>query len=226
MKRKSLFITTSILLLLAALVAALAYTFLRESEAGERALANHATLERTHSPGLGRADARVVIVAFVDPACDTCAAFPPTIRQIMATDPERIRLVLRYAPLQKDSDQVVAVLEAARKQDKFWPALDALLATRADWAPPQATQVERIWPHLEKVGLNVPQLKTDMASPAIIHLIAQDLADAQTLKVTGTPDFFVNGKPLPTPGYEALKAMVAEALRSARADPPAAVSRR
>ena len=47
-------------------------------------------------------------------------------------------------------------------------------------------------------------------------MIAQDLADAQTLNVTKTPEFFVNGKPLPSFGYEQLKTLVDEALISAQ----------
>jgi protein-disulfide isomerase len=216
MKKKTLFLTALALLLLGFVAATLTYDAVMENEAGERAMAHYASLERKHSPGLGRTDATVVIVEFLDPACETCAAFYPKVKQIMAANPDRIRLVLRYAPFHKGSDQVVAVLEAARKQNKFWPALEALLATQADWAPHHAAEVERIWPHLERVGLNLEQLRTDMAAPAIVHLIAQDLADAQTLKVTKTPDFFVNGKPLTHFGYEPLKEAIDVALASGR----------
>jgi protein-disulfide isomerase len=43
---------------------------------------------------------------------------------------------------------------------------------------------------------------------------AQDLADAQALKVLKTPEYFVNGKPLPSFGLEQLQALVADALRN------------
>lgn len=69
---------------------------------------------RLHSPALGRADAPVVIVEFLDPACGTCRDFYPFVKQMMAANPEKIRLVLRYAPFHQGSDRVVAMLEAAR----------------------------------------------------------------------------------------------------------------
>ena len=53
-----------------------------------------------------------------------------------------------------------------------------------------------------------------MAAPEISQVIAQDIEDAQTLNVTKTPEFFVNGKPLPSFGYEQLKTLVDEALSS------------
>jgi hypothetical protein len=41
------------------------------------------------------------------------------------------------------------------------------------------------------------------------------LADADTFKVMKTPDFFVNGKPLPSFGFEQLQDVVREDLASA-----------
>ena len=156
-----------------------------------------------------------MIVEFLDPACETCRAFYPLVKKMMAANPDRIRLVLRYAPFHNGSDKVVAVLEAARRQGKFWPALEALLAAQADWAPHHTPQVALVWRHLDGLGLNLEQMRADMAAPEIAGIIAQDLDDARILNVTQTPEFFVNGKPLPSFGYEPLKALVDDALKSA-----------
>lgn len=215
MKQKTLFTVAVICLLLGFIVAALLYNVEREEQSAQVPAANNAALVRMHSPALGRADAPVVIVEFLDPACETCAAFYPMVKQILAANPDKIRLVLRYAPFHKGSDQVVAALEAARKQGKFWPALEALLAAQADWTQHHAVRVERIWPHLERAGLNLQQLRSDMAAPEIAGVIEQDLLDAQTLKVSKTPDFFVNGRALPSFGLEQLKALVDDALATA-----------
>lgn len=216
MKQKTLFTVAVVCLLLGFIVAALLYNVEREDQADQFAAANNAALVRMHSPTLGKIDAPVVIVEFLDPACETCAAFYPLVKDILTANPDRIRLVLRYAPFHKGSDQVVAALEAARKQGKFWPALEALLASQADWAPHHAAEVARIWPHLEKAGLNLEALRVDMMAPEITAIIEQDLLDAQTLNVSKTPEFFVNGKPLPRFGYEPLKALVGEALAASR----------
>jgi protein-disulfide isomerase len=212
MKQKTLFTVAVVLLLLGFIVAALLYNVEKEELAGQVPAADRATLVRMHSPALGRADAPVVIVEFLDPACETCAAFYPMVKQIMAANPDKIRLVLRYAPFHKGSDQVVAALEAARKQGKFWPALEALLAAQADWTQHHVVQVERIWPLLERAGVDLQQLRKDMTAPEIAGVIEQDLLDAQTLKVSKTPDFFVNGRALPSFGFEQLKTLVDEAL--------------
>ena len=216
MKQKTLFTVAIACLLLGFILAALLYNVEREDQAGQFVAANNAALVRMHSPSLGRIDAPVVIVEFLDPACETCASFYPLVKEMLAANPDRIRLVLRYAPFHKGSDQVVAALEASRKQGKFWQALEALLATQADWAPHHAAEVARIWPHLEKAGLNLEALRVDMMAPEITAIIEQDLLDAQTLDVSKTPEFFVNGRPLPRFGYEPLKALVDEALTASR----------
>jgi protein-disulfide isomerase len=172
-----------------------------------------AALIRMHSPTLGKIDAPVVIVEFFDPACETCATFYPLVKQVMAANPDKIRLVLRYAPFHNGSDKVVAVLEAARKQGKFWPALEALLATQASWAPNHTPQVGLVWKNLEGLGLDLEKIRVDMATPEIGNVIAQDIEDAKILGVTKTPEYFVNGRPLPSFGFEQLKSLIDEALK-------------
>jgi protein-disulfide isomerase len=212
--RKPLLFAAGAVLLLAFVLG----TLLLKSEKAppEPTARNSANLVRMHSPTLGNADAPVVIVEFLDPACETCKSFYPVVKKMIADNPGRIRLVLRYAPFHKGSDKVVAMLEGARKQGKFWPALEALLATQADWAPHHTAQADLAWRHLEGLGLDLAQVRADMASPGVAQVIAQDLADSRALDVTMTPEFFVNGQPLPSFGYEQLRKQVDAALAASR----------
>ncbi len=202
------------LALLLALLAASAWWYLAANKAP--ASAEHSALVRPHSPSLGPADAAVVIVEFFDPACGTCRTFYPMVKQLMAQQPERIRLVLRYAPFHKGSDRVVAVLAGAHRQGKFWPVLEALLESQDDWASDHVAKVERVWSHLEGLGLNLEQLAFDMTAPELQQAIAQDMADANTLGVAQTPEYFVNGKPLPEFGFTQLKQLVESELARTR----------
>lgn len=216
MKQKLLFVAAAAALLAAFALGVLIYKTQQGEQSAQLAERNRANLVRMHSPSVGRADAPVEIVEFLDPACGTCRAFYPAVKQMMAANPDRIRLVLRYAPFHEGSDRVVAMLEAARKQGKFWPALEAVLAAQSDWVVNHRAQADRVWRHLEGLGLNLEQVRADMAAPEIARVIAQDLEDARMLNVTQTPEFFVNGKPLPSFGFEQLKGLVDEALASAR----------
>jgi protein-disulfide isomerase len=213
MKQKTLFIIALVSLLFAFIAGTVLYTSQqKENQPAPLPESNRAALVRMHSPTLGNADAPVVIVEFFDPACGTCKAFYPLVKDILAAHPNRIRLVLRYAPFHNGSDKVVALMEAARKQGKFWQVLEAVLGAQDAWAPNHVPQVGLVWQHLGGLGLDLEKMRTDMAAPEIANLIAQDLTDARTLNVTATPEFFVNGKGMPSFGYEQFKKLVDDAL--------------
>ena len=215
MKQKVLFVVAAVALLLVFAVGAWVYKSREIDEPAQLGDPIYTQLVRMHSPTLGKPDAKVQLVEFLDPACGPCASFYPMVKKIVASNPDQIRLVLRYAPFHQGSGAVVAVLEAAKKQGKFWPALEAVLASQASWTQRHIAQVNRVWKHLEGLGLDLEQMRADMVTPAIARAIAQDLDDAKALNVNRTPSFFVNGQPLLNFGYEPLKAMVDEALGSA-----------
>ena len=213
--KRTLFISAAVFLLLAFLVAVLYYKAEKVEQGEQLAGRNRAGLVRDHAPALGPSNAKVRIVEFLDPACETCRRFYPFVKDMLIVHPDQIHLSLRYAPFHQNSDQVVALLMAADKQGKHWETLEALLAAQDDWVDHHVVRPERVWRHVEGLGLDMAQLRQDMNSPEIAKRIAQDLADAQTLNVTKTPEYFVNGKPLPSFGYEPLKQLVDEALKSA-----------
>jgi protein-disulfide isomerase len=215
MNRKSLFAVAAVALGAALLLGALVYMNGPAKQSAQAADRNRAGLTQIYSPTLGNPEAKVHIVEFLDPACETCASFYPEVKKIMAANPDRVRLTLRLVPFHRGSDNVIKVLEAARKQDKFWQALEALLSSQSYWAPNHTVQADYVWTPLEGLGLNMEQLKADMNSPEIARRIEQDLNDAKTLKVTQTPEYFVNGRPLPTWGLEQLQALVREEVQAA-----------
>lgn len=212
MKQKTIFLTALVLLAIVFAGGAQLYQSQKAQEAVAAAGKNKELLVRFHSQSLGRADAPVQIVEFLDPACETCAAFYPLVKQMMAANREDIRLTVRYAPFHQGSDEVVKVLEASRKQGKYWQTLEALLASQPAWVQHHQAQPELIWPHLVRAGLDAERLKSDMQSPEIARAVAQDVSDAKALKVTQTPEYFVNGRPLPSFGFEQLRTLVDEEL--------------
>jgi protein-disulfide isomerase len=164
---------------------------------------------------MGPTDAKVHIVEFLDPACETCAAFFPLVKAIMAEHKGKVRLSVRHLAFHKNSDFVVRALEASRKQGKYWETLGGLFAAQSTWAVNHVVQPPQVLAVLGKLGLDMPRLQTDMAAPAIGQLIAQDLADAKALKVAQTPEYFVNGKRLDKFGEEQLRNLVRDQVKAA-----------
>jgi protein-disulfide isomerase len=187
-------------------------------EARSVATANASNLVREHSPKVGSDDARVTIVEFFDPACETCAAFHPIVKDIMRAHPGKVRLVVRYMPLHAGSVDVVRILEAARLQGKFWEALEAGYASQRAWAINHQAQPQLFWQSIASVGLDPDQVSQDMQNPVVMNNIEQDVRDGQQLGVDKTPGFFVNGRPLAPFGEAPLRRLVNEALKQAYPD--------
>jgi protein-disulfide isomerase len=212
MKQKTLFIASAVVLLAAFVVGVLVYNIQQADRTAEVVKRNPQALTRLHSPTLGNADAKVHIVEFLDPACGTCAQFSPFVKDLMAANPGRIRLTVRYAPLHQGSEQVVKVLEAARKQGKFWQALEALFATQRQWVQNHVAHAQLAWNSLAGLGLDLDRVRADMNAPEVTRIVEQDIADTRMLNVTQTPEFFVNGRAMPSFGAEQLKDLVDEEI--------------
>jgi protein-disulfide isomerase len=212
MKQKNIFIGSAVLLVVVFVLAAVFYKNQQSAQTAQLAQQNQVALNRAHAPTFGNPDAPVHIVEFFDPACGTCAQFYPMVKQLMASYPGKIRVSMRYAPFHPGSDQVVKAIEAARSQGQFKQTVEALFGAQETWVINHTAQFDRIWGPLSGLGLDMERLKTDMNAPAVAQLIQQDLADAKTMNVTMTPEFFVNGQPLPNFGFDELKKLVDDAV--------------
>jgi protein-disulfide isomerase len=213
---KSLLLAVASLALIFGFMFASSYYKEQQAEKlGFMAKENASIFVRDHSQTLGSDDAKVYIVEFMDPACETCAAFAPFVKQMMAANPGKIKLVLRYAPFHDGADYFVKILEAAKKQGKYWETLDVMFKSQPYWASHHDPQPQKIWQFLPQAELDIERIKKDMNDPAIEKLIAQDLADAKTLNVRKTPGFFVNGTPLQEFGYRQLQELVQSETKAA-----------
>ncbi|MDP2074410.1 thioredoxin domain-containing protein [Hydrogenophaga sp.] len=172
--------------------------------------AEQTRLVRMHSPVLGPQGAPVSIVEFFDPACETCRAFYPLVKNLMAQYPNDVRLVIRYAPFHQGSDVVVKLLEAARSQGKYQTVLEAVLAAQPAWADHGQPNIENAFKVAEQAGLDLIKARQDMEKPGMQALLQQDIEDLAALQVTKTPTFFVNGRSLPSFGPDQLATLVAE----------------
>jgi len=215
MKKGTIVTIAALVLIIFFAGATVFYQQQQASKAETVARHNAALLERDGVPTKGNPDAKVTIVEFFDPACETCKAFHPYVQQLMNENPGKIRLVMRYAPLHPGSDYVVSLLEAAKQQGKFWETLEATYAAQSVWASHGNPQPKKLWMQLGRVGLNLKKTQDLMQSPEVVNNVKQDIADGQKVGASKTPTFFVNGKPLVRFGYEQLRSLVEAEVQSA-----------
>lgn len=214
MKKQHVIAIASALLIAIFAIATYFYNTQKTDEASAAAQKNASSLVRDYSPTMGNENAKVTIVEFFDPACGTCKNFYPFVKQLMAAYPDKIKLVMRYTPLHKGSDEVVKILDAAHMQNVFWPVLEETYATQSAWTKHHVAQPQTLWKILTYSELDIEQATQDVQSPITAQHIQQDMADANQLQVERTPGFFVNGKPLVNFGYEQLQELVESEIRN------------
>ena len=208
MKKQIIVLISSVFLILLFVLGVFIYKIQQAKKYGFMAQENASTFVREHSQTLGSDDAKVYLVKFSDPACETCSRFHPFVKKLMAVNSGKIKLVIRYAPFHDGADYMVKILEAAGKQGKYWETLDVMYKTQSYWASHHNPKPQLIWKFLPSAGLDLEKIRNDMNDPEIAKLIQQDLADAKTLNVRKTPGFFVNGKPLTSFGYRQLQDLI------------------
>lgn len=213
MKNKTVIIISTLVALVAAFF--IGSYFYKQSEServGSLAESSRVLFERPHSPVLGNSMARVTLVEFLDPECEACRQFYPLVKQLLKENEGAVRLVIRYAPFHPNSKLAIQMLEAARKQGKYWETLELFFKHQPQWGDHHQPNPELLWTYLPELGLDEDQIRLDMQDPAIAKIIEQDVSDGQKLGVRRTPSFFVNGKPLQEFGYEQLRSLIQSEL--------------
>ncbi|NLX19684.1 MAG: thioredoxin domain-containing protein [Desulfobulbus sp.] len=166
-------------------------------------------IDITGAPIRGKVDAPVTLVVFSDFECPWCGKLEPVLAELLAQNPDNLRIVFKHLPLPMHPQAETAALAAiaAQKQGKFWEMHDALFQNTT-WTPNTVNETAL------QIGLNMEQYRTAMSSPQTFEQLAKDKSDAQAAEVTATPSLFINGRPVRDRSLPNLQKMVTEALEA------------
>ncbi|HWX22797.1 MAG TPA: thioredoxin domain-containing protein [Candidatus Binatia bacterium] len=144
-------------------------------------------------PGVGRADAPVVLVEFTDYQCPYCKKFHDSVLPELArkfVDTGKLRLVSRNLPLSfhQHAEPAARAALCAAQQDKYWPMREALFARSADLS---LTNILRA---AQAGSLDMAKFQTCLDSKTLDAGLKQDGLEASAAGISGTPSF-VLGKP-------------------------------
>ncbi|HEU4594849.1 MAG TPA: thioredoxin domain-containing protein [Pyrinomonadaceae bacterium] len=208
--------------------AVLGANYYRESKQGERKETATADdkLVRPDSPSLGPAEAPVTLVEFLDPECESCGAFAPVVKRILKDYDGKVRLVVRYMPFHPNSRLAASYTEAAGEQGKYWEMQEMLFRRQGEWGeihghgPQVAAAAARREPapvlferYAQELGLDVERVRAAVAENRYAAKVERDMRDGQSLGVSKTPTFFVNGRMLMRFGEAPLRSLIEEELK-------------
>ncbi|HEY8535281.1 MAG TPA: thioredoxin domain-containing protein, partial [Vicinamibacterales bacterium] len=164
--------------------------------------------------------AKVLVVKFNDYQCPPCRLtyeqYKPVFAKYEAQYPGQVKFVTKDFPLEAECNP-------AAPGGRHFAACEAAVAVRLARAKGKATAME------EWIFANQPQLTPDLIREGVksiagvtdfdaqyaktLELVRADAMLGQSLQVTGTPTFFINGRRIPIIRPEYLDAAIAYELR-------------
>jgi len=140
------------------------------------------------SPGLGKADAPLVLVEFTDFQCAYCKRFDETAMPELKRnfiDTGKLRVISRSMPLSFHANAPSAANAAlcADAQKKFWEMREKLFANNTTLS---ASNYVR---YAQELNLDHAAFQSCLASNTYAAQIAQDNRDGEAVNITGTPSF-------------------------------------
>jgi len=159
----------------------------------------------------GNPEGNVTMVEFFDYNCPWCKKSFPDVMALMDAD-KNLKVVFKEFPiLGPESEYATKAAIAAGKQGKY------LEMHKAMYQHEGRVTTEAVDEIAAGIGLNMDQLKIDMAKPETAKIISRNRGLAQALAINGTPAFIIDDQLFP--GYLP-KNELAEAIKEARTNGP------
>jgi protein-disulfide isomerase len=153
----------------------------------EKVLTEALVLRDPEIPVAGNVDGDITIVEWFDYNCPYCRKLEPELRQVVQDD-GKVRLVLKDWPILSPASKVAARMAlAAKYQDKFLKAHEAMIGVNSKLTEP------RIGELLAGAGVDMDRLNRDLATnaKAIDAILARNNDQAVAFGFKGTPSFIV-----------------------------------
>ncbi len=168
-------------------------------------------------PVNGPKDALVTIIEFSDYQCPFCKRVEPTMKQVMDTYGNDVRIVwkdnaLPFHPRAKPAATLARVAKEKKGDKGYWAAHAAIFESNPKL---EDADLEAI---AGKIGIPWTEVKSAIESNKYDKAIQDDMDLASEVEARGTPHFFINGRRLSgAQPFEKFKSMIDEELTKAKA---------
>jgi protein-disulfide isomerase len=160
---------------------------LGQSDASDNVLTESAVLRDPDIPAAGNADGDITIVEYFDYNCPYCRKVEPELRQVVQDD-GKVKLVYKDWPVLGPVSVIAAKMAlAAKYQDKYVAAHDALMGTASKLTEPRIREL------LAGAGIDVDRAAKDLETnaKAIDAILARNNDQATAFGFKGTPSFII-----------------------------------
>jgi protein-disulfide isomerase len=151
-------------------------------------------------PWIGAENAVFEITEFADYQCFQCRKMHFFLRQLMAENLDKIKIIHRHYPMDHEFNPIVtepfhvgsgklALLSVyAAKNNKFWQMNDLLYSFAGQRKPVGTSELAKI------LNLNSNELARSINDRSIRHRVKHDIYTGNKLGITGTPAYLIEGE--------------------------------
>ena len=151
------------------------------AQGDEKVLTEALVLRDPDIPAAGNPDGDITIVEWFDYNCPYCRKIEPELQQVVQDD-GKVRLVLKDWPILGPVSKVAARMAlAAKYQDKFLPAHEAMIGVNSKLTEPRIREL------LAGAGIDIDRLNRDLTAnaKAIDAILARNNDQAQGVRLQG-----------------------------------------
>ena len=157
----------------------------------------------------GNKDARIVVLEYSDFQCPACSGAQEIVKEVLDQYQNNVRLEFRHFPLESIHPyafQAAQAAECANQQGKFWEYHDLLFENQ------EHLKTNDLKLHASEVeGIDTEAFNVCLDEDRTKDAVKNDLAEAVSAGLRGTPTFLVNGTPVPD--YTQLASYIQQALQ-------------
>jgi protein-disulfide isomerase len=160
-------------------------------------------------PSQGPSNAPIVMIEFSDFQCPFCQRAEPTVEQVLKTYGNKIRFVYRHFPLPNHPNARPAAEAAAcaEEQGRFWQYHKELFGNSSKLSN------DDLKSYAARAGLDQKRFADCFDGGKLKTRVDADIEEAEAAGVSGTPAFFINGRPLDgAQPFSAFKQIIDEEL--------------
>jgi len=157
-------------------VAVIRFSFINNIEVGK-------------SPVIGKANAPVTVVAFLDYQCPYCAKIYPLLQEVLKKYPNDVKLVIKHFPLamHKSAEKAARAALAAAMQNKY-EKVNELFFTNFT-----KLNDDTIRGYVKDSGADMQGFEKDIESARVKDIMQQDAEASKKARVRAVPTILING---------------------------------
>jgi protein-disulfide isomerase len=147
-------------------------------------------VEAGDHPSMGPENAPIQIVEFSDYQCPFCGRVRDTVHKVVEKYGKKVHYVFRDFPLafHKEAPKAHEAAHCAGEQGKYWEYNDKLFNSQ------QNLKVDDLKKYAKEFKIKAKEFDECLDSGKYAKMVADSLRYGQTVGVSGTPAFFVNGR--------------------------------